>query len=95
MVSRADKPMKMAEPKPTLRVTDSDLPDIKNMEVGKKYHVKAHIEMQHHSQGDEYGYEGGKSKKHRATFIIHSIKADNFQGGTGVKKEKGDNEDEA
>ncbi len=62
------------KPKPSVRVDESDLPEIKNWEVGKKYHVQAHVEMRSHSKGDSYGYDGGKEKKHEATLIIHSLK---------------------
>lgn len=62
-------------PKPSIHVDESDLPDIKNWTVGKKYKVSAHVEMQNHSKGDSWGGEDGK-KKHSARLIVHSIKAD-------------------
>lgn len=68
-------PEKPERPKPNLRVTDKDLPQIKDWEVGKKYRVTAHVEMQSHKQGDEYGYGDKEAKKeHSATLIIHKIK---------------------
>lgn len=73
MISR-DPMGAMPRPKPSLRVTDKDLPDIKNWEVGKKYKVVAHVEMKHHSQGDEYSsYSDANPKEHKATFTVHSI----------------------
>lgn len=63
-------------PKPSLSVTEDDLPEIKNWEVGKKYNVKAKVEMRSHSKGDNYGYDEGGKKKHKATLIIHNISAE-------------------
>lgn len=64
--------MATERPKPSLSVSEDDLPAIKDWAVGKKYHVKAHVEMREHSKGDSFGYDDGK-KKHRARLVIHSI----------------------
>lgn len=61
--------------KPSVAVTEDDLPEIKDWEVGKKYNVKAKVEMRSHSKGDSYGYDGSGEKKHEARLIIHSISA--------------------
>lgn len=66
---------KMERPKPSITVTEDDLPEIKNWEVGKKYNVKAKVEMRSHSKGDNYGYDGGGKKKHEARLIIEDISA--------------------
>lgn len=64
-----------AEPKPSLRLNDKDLPDIKDWKVGKKYKVHAIVKMVYHSEGNEYGDLGeGKEKRHEAHLEIHSIK---------------------
>lgn len=76
----------MQRPQPSLRVTDKDLPDIKNWEVGKKYKVVAHVEMKHHSQGDEYSsYSNTNPKEHKATFVVHSIKPVKSDGSDETK----------
>lgn len=73
MLSRDMSP-KLEMPKPTMRLTDRDMPDLKKHEVGKKYSFNVTAEMQHHSQGDEYGSTGGDtSKEHRGTYVIHKI----------------------
>jgi hypothetical protein len=69
-------PKAYERPKPSLRVTDKDLPDIKKWEVGKKYHVNMHVEMQSHKKGDEYSSDPEYKNRHEATLRIHSIKSD-------------------
>lgn len=72
MVSSA--PKTSDKPKPSFSVTEDDLPAIKDWTVGKKYHVKAHVEMRSHSKGNSYGYDGeGSKKKHEAHLIVHSV----------------------
>lgn len=82
MVDRG--PVKMEKPKPSVRVNEDDLPSIKDWTVGKKYHVKAHVEMRSHSKGDSYGYDGDGKKKHEATLIVHKIEPD--ESGEGEQK---------
>lgn len=68
------KPMERS--KPSITVTEDDLPQIKDWSVGKKYNVKAHVEMRSHSAGDSYGYDEKGKKKHEARLIFHSISSD-------------------
>lgn len=74
MVGKGSLSSMPERPKPSVSVTEDDLPEIKNWTVGKKYNVKAHVEMRSHSKGDSYGYDGSGKKKHEARLIIHSIK---------------------
>lgn len=60
-------------PKPSVRVTEDDLPAIKNWSVGKKYEVHATVEMRGHSKGNRYGFDGDSKKKHEADLVIHKI----------------------
>lgn len=66
-------PKAYVPPKPSMHITDSDMPEIKDMKVGKKYHLKLHVKMVHHSEGSEYGSD---PKRHSARFEIHSCKSD-------------------
>lgn len=45
---------------PTFRLGDDDLPEIKEMEVGKKYTLVMEVEVKHKSQGTEWGNEDDK-----------------------------------
>lgn len=61
------------KPKPSMTVDEDDLPEIKDWAVGKKYHVKATVEMRSHSKGDSYGLDGEGKKKHEARLVVHKI----------------------
>lgn len=62
-------------PKPTVHVSDKDVPDIKKWEVGKKYKVNATVKMVHHSEGKEYSFDPDSDvHEHRAKLEIHSMK---------------------
>lgn len=70
-------PDRYERPKPSITVTEKDLPEIKKWEVGKKYKLEIEVEMVRHSQGDEYGYgEGDSTKKHEARLRITKISAE-------------------
>lgn len=76
-VEIAEKPY--VPPKPTIRLTTDDLPDIKGWSVGKKYTIQLEVEQTSMSQGSEYEFEelgGSEGKgKIRASFKIMSAKA--------------------
>lgn len=72
-------------PKPSVRVTEDDLPAIKSWTVGKKYQVTATVEMRGHSKGDRYGFDDGK-KKHEADLVIHKIEARQSKTGDGSQE---------
>lgn len=73
---------KEEKPKPTLHVDEKDLPAIKKWQVGKKYHVKAHVEMRSHSKGDDWGEDSGK-KKHSAVLVLHKLEEVSDKHGDG------------
>lgn len=82
MLVGGDRPAisKPTRPKPSFRISEEDLPSIKNWTVGKKYPVKVLVEMRSHSKGDSFGYDEGEDKKHEASLIVHSIKEDKSDG---------------
>ncbi len=64
---------KYKEPKPEFSVTETDLPEIKDWKIGKKYTIKLSVEMVSASKGSEYDSFGEEGKeKHRARFKILS-----------------------
>lgn len=65
-------PQKYERPKPTFSISEAELPEIKDWTVGKKYKIALEVEMVSHSQGDEYGFDSDKGKKHSARFKIQS-----------------------
>lgn len=74
MVNRIGEMPKYEKPKPSLHITEDELPAIKKWEVGKTYKVVAHVKMVHHAEGKEYSYgEDKDSKKHTARFEVHKV----------------------
>lgn len=68
----------MEKPKPTLRLSEDELPEIKNHTPGKKYHLHLEVEMRSHSKGDRYGMdEKGEKKKHEGEYVVTSAKEHN------------------
>lgn len=72
-----EKIVKPKRPKPTVSLDETDLPAIKNWQVGQKYTINAVVKMTFQSQGDEWGgeFSGEQSQKPkmRARFRILSI----------------------
>lgn len=62
-------------PKPIFTVTEKDLPQIKQWEVGKKYKLDVEVEMVSHSKGDTYSI-GDDNKKHEARLKITRLAAE-------------------
>lgn len=60
-------PMKKVKIYPTFRLGDDDLPELKTMEVGKKYTLVIEVEVMSKSQGNEWN-QSEKDKSIRATF---------------------------
>ena len=56
---------------PTFRLGDDDLPDIKTMEVGKKYTLVMEVVVKHKAQGNEWGNED--DKQIRSTLKIMKV----------------------
>ncbi len=64
------------KPKPSLSVDETDLPAIKNWDVGKTYTITAEVKMTFQSEGreyDEWPGEQSEKPKMRARFRILSI----------------------
>lgn len=59
--------MKKVKIYPTFRLGDDDLPELKTMEVGKKYTLVIEVEVMSKSQGNEWN-QNEKDKSIRATF---------------------------
>ncbi len=72
----SSEPSVYTPPPPSVRVTDKDLPAIKDWAVGKTYTVTMKVKMVHHAEGKEYsGLESDKNpKEHSAKLEIVSIK---------------------
>jgi len=72
-----EKILQPKRPKPTVSLDETDLPAIKNWQVGQKYNISAVVKMTFQSEGDEYEYMGreGEKPKMRARFKIVSISA--------------------
>lgn len=69
---------------PTFRLGDDDLPDIKTMEVGKKYTLNIEVEVTAKSQGNEWG--GGETDKTmRATFKMMKVGCEKKEKPTTAK----------
>lgn len=72
-----DKPVEYKKPKPSISIDETELPAIKDWEVGETYFVTAKVKMTFQSEGDEYDMYGpeGESKKPkmRARLKILSI----------------------
>ena len=79
---------KMERPKPTLHLSDKDLPESKDWETGKTYNVTAKIKKVGHSE-DMFG---GKDKSVSSRFEVHNISSskddkDNKKGEGQTDKE--------
>lgn len=57
---------------PTFRLGDDDLPEIKDMEVGKKYTLVMEVVVKHKSQGNEWGNDES-DKQIRSTLKIMKV----------------------
>jgi len=60
---------------PTFRLGDDDLPELKKMEVGKKYTLEIEVEVMSKSQGSEWN-QNDKDKSIRATFKALKVGCD-------------------
>ncbi len=67
--------MKKVKIYPTFRLGDDDLPELKNMEVGKKYTLTIEVEVMSKSQGNEWN-QNEKDKSIRATFKALKVGCD-------------------
>lgn len=56
---------------PTFRLGDDDLPEIKDMEVGKKYTLVMEVVVKHKAQGNEWG--GEDDKQIRSTLKVMKV----------------------
>lgn len=70
-----DMPMKKVKVYPTFRLGDDDLPDLKTMEVGKKYKIEMEVEVMSKSQGNEWN-QNEKDKSIRASFKVLKVGCD-------------------
>lgn len=61
-------------PKPEFRITENELPAIKNWTVGKKYKVLMDVEMVSQSKNSDDYYNDAEKGKHSASFKINSAK---------------------
>jgi len=71
-----DKPTSISSYKqiPTLRLSEEDLPEIKEWSVGKEYTVTLKVRMISMNQGSEYAEEGDKPDKTvRASFKVVDV----------------------
>lgn len=57
---------------PTFRLGDDDLPELKDMEVGKKYTLVMEVEVKSKSQGSEWS-EAETDKQIRASFKVLKV----------------------
>lgn len=55
------------KPKPTISLDETELPAIKNWEVGKTYNVKASVKMVFQAEGNEWGEMVGQEQKPKVT----------------------------
>lgn len=58
---------------PTFRLGDDDLPELKDMEVGKKYTLVMEVEVKSKAQGNEWGGEVEVDKQIRAVFKVMKV----------------------
>ena len=68
-------PMKKVKIYPTFRLGDDDLPDLKTMEVGKKYKLELEVEVMSKSQGNEWN-QNEKDKSIRGTLKVLKVGCD-------------------
>lgn len=60
---------------PTFRLGDDDLPNLKTMEVGKKYKIEMEVEVMSKEQGNSYN-QNETDKSIRATFKVMKVGCD-------------------
>jgi hypothetical protein len=65
-----NKPVKIY---PTFRLGSDDLPDLKDMEVGKKYNLELEIEVMSKSQGSEWDQESSKKDVINSTLKVLKV----------------------
>lgn len=68
-----DMPAKKTRILPTIRLTDEDLPEIKDWKVGEKYTLVMEVEQISMRQGDEWQGADNKDKRIHATFKITNV----------------------
>ncbi len=70
---------------PTFRLGDDDLPELKTMEVGKKYTLVIEVEVMSKSQGNEWN-QNEKDKSIRATFKAMKVGVESDDAKEGKAK---------
>lgn len=58
---------------PTFRLGTDDLPDLKEMEVGKKYTLVMEVEVMSKMQGDEWNQNSDKKKEIRSSLKVLKV----------------------
>lgn len=71
---------------PTFRLGDDDLPELNEMEVGKKYTLTIEVEVMSKSQGSEWN-QNDKDKSIRATFKALKVGCDKTEKKPQSRKE--------
>lgn len=89
-----DMPMKKVKIYPTFRLGDDDLPELKTMEVGKKYKIEMEVEVMSKSQGNEWN-QNEKDKSIRGTFKVLKVGCDNDEDEKAKPKYKNFEEEQA
>ena len=71
---------------PTFRLGDDDLPELKTMEVGKKYTLVLEVEVKSKSQGSEWS-DAETDKQIRASFKVMKVglESDDAEEAKGKK----------
>lgn len=65
-----NKPVKIY---PTFRLGSEDLPDLKDMEVGKKYRLELEVEVMSKSQGSEWQQDSAKKNVINSTLKVLQV----------------------
>lgn len=60
------------KPRPEFSLTEKDLPEIKEWNVGKKYKITLEVEMVSQSKGEQYAYPEETKKEINGRFKILS-----------------------
>lgn len=68
----SDMPIKKVKYYPTFRLGDDDLPDLKTMEVGKKYTLVMEVEVMSKTQGNEWN-QNEKDKSIKSTLKVMKV----------------------
>lgn len=69
---------------PTFRLGDDDLPELKTMEVGKKYTLVMEVEVKSKSQGSEWS-DAETDKQIRASFKVMKVGLESDDSKEGKK----------